>query len=73
MQSLTNYCLFILFMSQVENNNNIIWQISILILYISHFLFFDIKFFTRNNDFWHKCNFLWHKNLELTRQNEYDF
>ena len=58
MYFLTNYCLF---MSKVENNNITIWKISILILYISHSLFFAIKCFTKNNDFWHKWNFLWHK------------
>ena len=52
MYFLTNYCLF---MSKEENNNIIIWKISILILYISHFLFFAIKLFTKNKDFWHKC------------------
>ena len=46
----TNCCLF---MSKVENNDIIIWKNSILILYISHFLFFAIKFLTKNNDFWH--------------------
>ena len=50
MYFLTNYCLF---MGKVENNNIIIWKISIVILYISHFLFFTTKFFTKNNDFWH--------------------
>ena len=59
MYFLTSYCLF---MSKVENNKIISWKISILILYISHFLFFAIKLFIKNNDFWHKCNFLWHKN-----------
>ena len=44
----TNNCLFI---CKVENNNIIIWKISILILYISHFLFFAIKFFTKNKIF----------------------
>ena len=40
MYFLTNYCLF---MSKVENNNIIIWKISILILYISHFMFVAIN------------------------------
>ena len=44
MYFLTNYCLF---MSKVEKNNITIWKISILILYISRFLFFAIKLFTK--------------------------
>ena len=48
MYFLTNYCLFV---CKVENNNIIIRKISILILYISHFLFFAIKSFTKKNDF----------------------
>ena len=44
MYFLTNYCLF---MSKVENNNIITWKISILILYISHFLFVAIIFSLR--------------------------
>ena len=59
MYFLTNYWLF---MRKVETNNIIIFKISILVLNISRFLFFAITFSTKNNDFWHKRDLLWHKN-----------